>query len=103
MKTYYVYIVKCSDKSYYTGVTNNVEKRISEHNIGLDKNCYTFTKRPVKAVFYQEFSDITEAIEREKQIKGWTRKKKEALIKGDFDELVRLSKNSGGNGSTSSP
>ncbi|MFH1428440.1 MAG: GIY-YIG nuclease family protein [Candidatus Margulisiibacteriota bacterium] len=93
MKTYYVYILKCSDGSYYTGVTNNYEKRFVEHQEGIDKKCYTYNKRPLELVFYQEFNDINLAINKEKQVKGWSRKKKEALIKGEYDKLIELSKN----------
>lgn len=81
---YFVYIVKCSDKSYYTGVTNNVERRVYEHNNSLDDSAYTFNKRPVELVFYQPFQDIKQAITFEKQVKGWTRKKKEALIEKNW-------------------
>ena len=91
MKLYYVYILECFDGSYYTGVTSEIEKRVNEHNEGIDKKCYTFNKRPLKLVFFENFSNINLAIEREKQIKGWSRKKKMALINGDFNELVRLS------------
>ncbi len=93
MKNYYVYIVKCSDNSYYIGVTNNVERRLNEHNLGKDVKAYTFSKRPVKLVWFEIFSEINEAISREKKIKGWSRKKKEALINQDWDKLVLLSKN----------
>lgn len=99
MKSYYIYILQCSDDSYYTGVTNNVERRFYEHQEGLIDGCYTHNKRPVKLVHIEEFSDVLEAISREKQIKGWTKKKKEALITGDFDKLVELAK---GRPSTSS-
>lgn len=91
MKTYYVYIVKCSDNSFYTGVTNDVERRVLEHNNSEDKKAYTFRKRPVKLVWFEYYIDINQAIEKEKQIKGWNRKKKEALINCDFDLLVELS------------
>ncbi len=99
MKSYYVYILQCSDGSYYTGVTNNVERRLYEHQEGLIDGCYTHNKRPVKLVYMEEFSDVLDAISREKQIKGWSRKKKEALIAGDFEKLVELAK---GHSSTSS-
>lgn len=92
MKSYYVYILQCSDGSYYTGVTNNAERRLYEHQEGIIDGCYTHDKRPVKLMFIQEFTDIVEAISREKQIKGWSRKKKEALIAGDFEKLVKLAK-----------
>ena len=91
MKTYYVYIVQCTDNSYYTGVTNDIERRIAEHNQGEDKQAYTYRKRPVKLVWHEYYNDINQGIEKEKQIKGWNRKKKEALINNDFDQLVALS------------
>ena len=92
MKTYYVYILQCSDGSYYTGVTNDVERRFYEHQEGLIEGCYTHNKRPLKLMCVEEFTDIVEAISREKQIKGWTRKKKEALIAGDCEKLAELSR-----------
>ena len=91
MKNYFVYILECSDKSYYTGVTNNLEKRLAEHQSGTIHS-YTSTRLPVRLIYSANFSDINEAIKFEKQLKGWSRKKKEALIKGDFDTLVLLSK-----------
>lgn len=91
MKTYFVYILKCSDNSYYTGVTNNIDRRLIEHNNGFDRTSYTFSRRPLELVYYETFQNPNDAIFWEKRIKGWTRKKKEALIKGDFDELVKLS------------
>ena len=91
MKDYFVYIVKCSDESYYTGVTSNLEQRINEHNYGIFKG-YTSKRLPFTLVFSNRFNDIREAIRAEKQIKGWSRAKKEALIEGDFEKLVKLSK-----------
>lgn len=90
MKDYFVYILGCSDTRYYTGVTNNLERRLEEHNSGIIKG-YTIKRLPVKLVFSERFSDISDTIRLEKQLKGWSRKKKEALIKGDFDLLVELS------------
>ncbi len=86
----YVYIVKCCDNSYYTGVTKDLNKRLSEHNSGMDAACYTYTRRPVQLVFCQEFADPNEAIKAEKQIKGWSRKKKEALIQRNWQKLKEL-------------
>lgn len=93
MKKYefYVYIIKCSDDSYYTGITNNLDKRISEHQNGIDSKCYTYKRRPLKIVLVEQFNDVREAIGREKQIKGWSRKKKEALIDGNWEKLKHLS------------
>ena len=92
MKKSYVYILKCSDKTYYTGVTSNLSKRLEEHQNGIHKNSYTFKRRPLELVFYAEFTDINVAIEKEKQIKKWSRAKKEALINGNFIALVNLAK-----------
>jgi len=87
----WVYILLCSDNSYYTGSTPNLEKRLAEHQEGIDCE-YTSRRRPVKLVYSQEFVTLLEAFCAERQIKGWGRKKKEALIKGDWEELKRLSK-----------
>jgi putative endonuclease len=92
MKLSYVYILKCSDGSYYTGVTSNITDRIFKHNTGFYPTCYTFDKRPLDLVFYCEFTDINLAIEKEKQIKKWSRLKKEALINEDYDSLINLAK-----------
>ena len=90
---YYVYILLCLDNSYYTGVTNDIERRVVEHQTGFDPKCYTYTRRPVSLVYSEHFLRIEYAIKREKQIKGWSRVKKEALISGNFDKLPQLSKN----------
>ena len=79
-KRLYVYIVRCADKSYYTGVTNNFERRIGEHNEGIDPNSYTFKRRPVELVFVEVFQIYEQAISFEKQIKGWSRKKKKRWL-----------------------
>lgn len=92
MKQYYVYILKCRDTKYYTGVTNNMERRLLEHETGFDKRCFTYSRRPVTLVFYERYTDIMQAIAREKQIKGWTRAKKEALITSDWEKLKLLAK-----------
>jgi putative endonuclease len=93
MKFYYVYIVKCSDNSYYTGITNNIDRRLFEHNSSINPDSYTHNKRPVVLVWFESFSDPTQAIMIEKKIKGWSRRKKEALINEDWDRLVQYSKN----------
>lgn len=90
MFTYYVYILKCSDNSYYTGITNNLEKRFDEHQFGKKFDCYTYKRRPLELIFNEIFNDVLQAIYFEKKIKGWTRAKKEALINGDFDMLQIL-------------
>ena len=92
MKVSFVYILKCSDNSYYTGITSNLNTRISEHKTGKHKDSYTYSRRPIQLVFYAEFTDINLAITIEKQIKKWSRIKKEALINGEFEKLPNLAK-----------
>jgi putative endonuclease len=67
---YSVYIVECRDGSYYVGVTNNLERRLWEHDSGFDIKCYTYSKRPVILKYYETTNDIKQAILREKQLKG---------------------------------
>ena len=90
MKNMFVYILLCSDKSYYTGVTNNIEKRFAEHCEGADTKAYTYRRRPLKLVFCEQFIDPKEAIDFEKQVKGWSRKKKEAVIADNWNRLKEL-------------
>jgi putative endonuclease len=90
--TSYVYILACSDNSYYTGVTNDIERRLYEHDAGLDKESYTYIRRPLELKYLEQFDDINKAIEREKQIKKWSRKKKEALFEENYYLLKILSK-----------
>lgn len=85
----------CSDESYYTGVTSNLERRLYEHENGDDTKAYTFKRRPLKLVFNESFNDIHQAIAFEKQVKGWNRKKKEAIIDGNWHLLPELSKRHG--------
>ena len=94
----YMYILKCANGSYYTGSTTDLEMRVEEHRNGLGAN-FTRKHLPVELVYAEEFSRIEDAFCREKQIQGWTRKKKEALIAGNFDKLKEFAKA----GSTSSP
>jgi len=91
MNEYYVYILKCANDSYYTGVTNNLERRFKEHETGVDTSSYTYSRRPFKVHYVAVFQDVNEAIAFEKQVKGWSRKKKEALAEHDTDALKRLS------------
>ena len=88
----YVYIVECSDGSFYTGVTNNLDLRIAEHNEGEYSKAYTYSRRPVKLVYFEDHSDLHFVIKREKQIKGWSRRKKIAMIQGEWAKLPELSK-----------
>ena len=95
MKSIYnliVYIVKCNDGSYYAGVTNALETRVAQHNSGSDPDSYTFSRQPVELVFAYGFQDNRLAIIFEKKIKGWTRAKKEALLKWDWNKIHELAK-----------
>ncbi len=76
-------------------MTNSMDRRIEEHNNGNDPSCYTFSRRPVELKYCAHYQYVNDAIRREKQIKKWSRKKKEALINGDFEELIRLAKRRG--------
>ena len=88
----YMYILKCSNGTYYTGSTNNLVRRLRQHENGEGAN-YTKKYLPVELVYVEEFKRIDEAFYREKQVQGWSRKKKEALINGEQNKLRELSKN----------
>ena len=95
-KQFFVYILECRDGSYYTGMTESLEKRFREHQIGVDPSAYTFARRPVKLVYFQSFACEHETFTAERQIKGWSRAKKEALIRNDWDgihDIVKLERN----------
>lgn len=85
-----VYILKCGDGSYYIGHTNNLQTRILEHMQGISRK-YTAARLPISLVFAKEFETRDEAFWYERQIKGWSRKKKEALIENNFEKLKQLS------------
>lgn len=86
-----VYILKVRDGRYYVGSTSNLEQRVAEHNQGMGST-WTATRRPVEVVYSQNFATMREAVEAERQLKGWGRAKKEALIRGDWDKLPELAK-----------
>src|SRR5215204_1571960 len=88
---YAVYILLCNDNSYYTGLTNDLDKRIWQHDTGFFPECHTFKRRPLKQVWVTMIETAEEANNLERQIKGWSREKKEALINGNIEELKRLS------------
>jgi len=87
----YMYILECADGSFYTGSTKNLERRLWEHQNLLGAN-HTRKRLPVKLVYYEEYSRIDDAFYREKQVQGWSRRKKEALIKGEPELLPQLAK-----------
>ncbi|BEV13661.1 GIY-YIG nuclease family protein [Herbaspirillum sp. DW155] len=88
---FYVYLLRCSDGSYYVGHTDNIETRMAQHQSAALK-CYTSTRRPVQLLKTESFDTRDEALAAEQQLKGWTRRKKEAWLAGNFEELRRLAK-----------
>ena len=92
MKEYFVYILRCVESSYYRGITNDYQKRFSEHASGINPRCYTFNRRPLELVYIAKFSEVTDAIRFEKQVKRWSRRKKEALVEREYEKLPTLSK-----------
>ena len=96
--SFWVYMLRCADGSSYTGHTDSLETRIGEHLAGTIPGCYTFSRRPLVCVFTHDFPTREEALVSERQTKGWSRKKKEAMIRGDWAEVSRLARA----GSTSS-
>ncbi len=89
----FVYILRCADNSFYTGLTRkDLETRVSEHQQGINDTAYTKIRRPIRLVFSEVYDRIEEAIRRERQIKGWSRRKKEALIRGDYEALPDLAR-----------
>jgi putative endonuclease len=103
----FMYILECADGSYYTGSTIDLERRFKQHQNGEGAN-HTKKRLPVELVYYEEFARIDKAFYREKQVQGWSRKKKEALIKGEYGILPDLSsayrdKTSSASVSTSAP
>jgi predicted GIY-YIG superfamily endonuclease len=89
--TFWIYLLRCADGSYYAGHTDNLENRIGEHSTGTCGG-YTASRLPVELVFSQTCPTRIEALSLERQIKGWSRAKKEALIRGDWSEISRLAK-----------
>lgn len=88
----YVYILRCSDGSYYTGITDDPSQRLEQHQQGVRKEAYTFARRPVEMVYCMHFPDGAhdQAQAWEKKLKGWSRAKKEAVIKERWSDLPSL-------------
>lgn len=87
----FMYILRCSDGSFYTGSTVDLERRLEEHRLGVGAY-YTAKRLPVELVYFEEYERIDNAFYREKQVQGWSRRKKQALIDGRFEDLPALSK-----------
>lgn len=86
MNPFYVYILKCNDNSYYVGHTDDIEKRMSEHKEAIHWG-YVSKRLPVELVFVEQFGSRIEALEAERKLKGWSREKKETLIKGGWEAM----------------
>jgi len=91
MSKAYMYILECSDGAYYTGSTKDLMRRFEQHQSGEGAN-YTAKRLPVKLLYYEVYDRIDYAFNREKQVQGWSRKKKEALINGNEQLLSELAK-----------
>lgn len=90
MRPFFVYLLRCSDGSYYCGQTDDMDIRMSQHHSG--KVGYTSTRKPLELVWQGEFETREQAIAFEQQVKGWSRAKKEALIAGDWGRIQALAK-----------
>ncbi|MDC6367567.1 GIY-YIG nuclease family protein [Flagellimonas amphidinii] len=90
MKHYFVYILLCADGLTYTGITDNIDRRVAEHRNGVERTAFTYRRRPIKLIFQQEFNDVLQAIYFEKRVKKWSAKKKLALANGNLDLLQIL-------------
>lgn len=93
----FVYMLRCSDGAFYIGSyrSDDLSVRIAEHNSGYRKTAWTYPRRPVELVWSDHFSRYQDAVACERQIKGWSRAKKTALINGDYAEISRLAKSTG--------
>jgi predicted GIY-YIG superfamily endonuclease len=89
--SFWVYILRCNDGSYYTGHTDDLELRLANHSSG-ELGGYTSTRLPIKLVFSEQFPTREKALASEQRIKGWSRKKKEAMMRGDWSEVSRLAR-----------
>jgi putative endonuclease len=90
MRIYYVYMLLCSDDTYYVGVTNDIERRFAEHCDAVDTRAYTRSRLPLQLVYVEEFQWVQDAIEWEKKLKKWSRAKKKALIDENWDRIKEL-------------
>jgi putative endonuclease len=94
----FVYVLQCADGSYYVGSAtgDDLWRRVAEHEAGAYRG-YTYTRRPIRLIWSEHFDRITDAIAVERKIKGWSRAKKETLVKGDWSKIKLLAKRRAGN------
>ena len=90
IREWYVYILECADDSFYTVMSSDPLARLTEHNPGLEPSAYTFTRGPVRLVCVEGFPERQAALDNEHQIKGWSRAKKAALIRGDWERVQTI-------------
>ena len=90
-RPFFTYLLRCADGSYYVGHTDDIERRITQHETGAGSG-YTATRLPVQLVWFEEFPTREEAKAAEAQVKNWSRRKKEALIGGKIDELKQAAR-----------
>ncbi|WP_422461295.1 MULTISPECIES: GIY-YIG nuclease family protein [unclassified Endozoicomonas] len=90
--SFFVYILQCADGSYYTGHTDNLEQRLAQHQLRYFPDCYTANRLPVELKYQQAFPSREEALAAEQKIKGWSRKKKEAMMRGDWSQVSHLAR-----------
>ncbi|WP_349899731.1 GIY-YIG nuclease family protein [Parafrigoribacterium soli] len=98
----WVYIVRCANGAFYTGSTLDLERRLAQHNLGEGSN-FTRKHRPVELVFAEASESVETAFVREKQIQGWSRAKKQALIDGRLEDLPALARRFPSTGSGNEP
>jgi predicted GIY-YIG superfamily endonuclease len=94
MKSYWVYVLVCRDGSFYVGVTSDVEARLAQHAEATDRRHFTYSRRPLELVYTASFLTPEEAIRAEKQLKGWSRAKKAAMLRGDWKRIQELARSS---------
>jgi putative endonuclease len=85
-KYLFVYILKCADNTYYTGITNDLKRKIEEHNSGTNRKSYTALRRPVKLIYCERFEDPVLAMAWEKRLRNWSRKQKEKMLEENWDQ-----------------
>ncbi|HEX8538902.1 MAG TPA: GIY-YIG nuclease family protein [Cystobacter sp.] len=90
---FHAYMLRCSDGHYYVGSTDDLHQRVAQHQHGRDRLCYTFKRRPLLLVWSESFTTRIEAKEAERRLKGWGKRKKEALIAGDWNAIQLLARN----------